>query len=514
MKNNRRSLTKLDIALLGSGLAVTSVLSIGNMTRWSIWFDEAFSAMIVRHNFIDIARYTANDVHPPLYYWLLKLWTMVWGHSPLALRSLSLVLLLVAMTVVFVFVRRVFGRLAATVSLLLISIAPMLIRYSEEARMYTMTLAIVVAATSVLYEATRRPTRRKWLLYGILVGVGTITHYMTLIMWASHWLWRWYEVRQVSLRGQLKAFFSPEWRRALLVTLGVVALWLPLLLWQVINIQGGGFWIGPVSVDTLSNYLTNLYLYYDHHQVFSWLAVVLLALIALTGALAPVAYRQLASEEQRGYRLIISMAFLPPVILMLGSLPPLRPAFVDRYILAAILFWSVWVGITYAILLRKSGRQQKLVAGMLAATMVMSVMGIEHVYAIGNYNKDNNSPHTVRTIMELVDRETMGVEPVVAESSWLFFEVAYYETAKNPTFFRSEDSTKIGAYAMLRDDAKRKIVNTELFTKDYDKLWLVVRKDSIPTMSASFNGWRITRILQTNTKSSELRAVEMRRSGV
>lgn len=210
MKNNRRSLTKLDIALLGSGLAVTSVLSIGNMTRWSVWFDEAFSAMIVRHSFIDIARYTANDVHPPLYYWLLKLWTMVWGHSPLALRSLSLVLLLVAMTVVFVFVRRVFGRLAAVVSLLLISIAPMLIRYSEEARMYTMTLAIVVAATSVLYEATRRPTRRKWLLYGILVGVGTVTHYMTLIMWASHWLWRWYEVRQVSLRGQLKAFFRPS----------------------------------------------------------------------------------------------------------------------------------------------------------------------------------------------------------------------------------------------------------------------------------------------------------------
>ena len=59
--------------------------------------------------------------------------------------------------------------------------------------------------------------------------------------------------------------------------------------------------------------------------------------------------------------------------------------------------------------------------------------------------------------MELVSQESKSGEPIVAETSWTFYEVAYYETSRNPAFFRSEDNIDNGAYQMLRDNTKQKL---------------------------------------------------------
>ncbi|HRC27944.1 MAG TPA: glycosyltransferase family 39 protein [Candidatus Saccharimonas sp.] len=513
-KTNNLSLTRFDRLVLILGLAVASLISLGNMSQWSVWFDEAFSAMIIHHNFFDIARYTAYDVHPPLYYWTLKLWTMLWGDGPIGLRSLSLVWLLLAICVLYVFVRNYFGRLAAALSVLLLATSPMLVRYSEEARMYTMTVFIIVLATYVLLEAMKKPTKRKWVVYGVLVGVGMLTHYMTIAVWATHWLWRAYEVRRTSLRASVSAFFSPDWRRSLYATLIVMSWWLPFLVWQLVNIQGGGFWIGPVSMDTLPNYISNLYSYYDHNQVYNWLMVTIVVTVAMLVYLSTRAYRQLNAERKQAYRLVAGIALLPPIILLIGSLPPLRPSFVDRYVLVAVAFWSVWSAITYAVCLKKRSIRQWPVVAALVLVLCLHVIGISYVYAIGNYNKDNDSAHTVKPLMELIAHESKGSQPIVAETSWIFFEVAYLETDQHPAFFRSEDSTQVGAYEMLRDDSKRKIIDMDAFGTRYGKTWFVVRSDSVAGLVAKLPNWRVERVLKLTSMKSQLRAVELRYAGV
>jgi len=129
-------LTKKDILALLVALAVYATLTLGNITRWSIWFDEAFTAYLLRHDFVGMTHYTALDVHPPLYYWLVKIWSMLFGTTELSLRSFSMVGMMAAMIVAFMFVRREFGRLAAWLGAGFMAISPLLIRYGEEARMY------------------------------------------------------------------------------------------------------------------------------------------------------------------------------------------------------------------------------------------------------------------------------------------------------------------------------------------------------------------------------------------
>lgn len=63
---------RVDWLVLLVGLGVFAWIALANISAASIWFDEAFSAYITQFSFLDIARYTATDVHPPLYYWALK----------------------------------------------------------------------------------------------------------------------------------------------------------------------------------------------------------------------------------------------------------------------------------------------------------------------------------------------------------------------------------------------------------------------------------------------------------
>src|SRR5574344_785036 len=87
-----RKILKLSIGswlLLLVGLTIFSILCLMTITKSSIWFDEAFGAYLIKFNFLDIARYTSFDVHPPLFYWCLKSWGMIFGYSEIGLRSMS-----------------------------------------------------------------------------------------------------------------------------------------------------------------------------------------------------------------------------------------------------------------------------------------------------------------------------------------------------------------------------------------------------------------------------------------
>lgn len=59
----------------------------------SFWLDEATSGIVIRNlNFSQIiSEFSPGDFHPPLYYFALKLWYLMFGSSEIALRSLSVI---------------------------------------------------------------------------------------------------------------------------------------------------------------------------------------------------------------------------------------------------------------------------------------------------------------------------------------------------------------------------------------------------------------------------------------
>ena len=64
---------KLEIFSLLAIVAGFLAIVLPTLAAASIWFDEAFSAYIIRYDFAKIWHFTSVDVHPPLYYFALKI---------------------------------------------------------------------------------------------------------------------------------------------------------------------------------------------------------------------------------------------------------------------------------------------------------------------------------------------------------------------------------------------------------------------------------------------------------
>jgi len=463
---------KVDIAVLCLGLAIFLTITLINAPRASIWFDEAFSAYIAQFSFWDIAQYTASDVHPPFYYWMLKIWSSLFGTTELAYRSLSILFGSGAIVAAFALAKKMFGRRVAWLSLLFMSVSPMLIRYSDEARMYTLVACIVMTATYVMLRAQETGSKKLWATYGVLVSIGMWTHYFTALAWVAHWVWRAVNVwrQKMTFHTFRKAFFTKEWTLTYALAVGVFLPWLPFMAFQLGVVQGGGFWIGPVGVDTPSNYFTNFFYYLEHGQVQSWYALALLVVVITTIIAIPKAYGALRKKERSSFTLIASLAWVPPVLLFLASMPPLQSSFVDRYLIPSVVALSVFL----AVVLVAGTRTWQPFWRTLPVVLIVGMMitGITNVYTYGNYNKNSNTHILTRQAVQLVQQHSPEGMPIIANSPWIFYEAAPYSTPEHPIYFIDANTQyNYGSLDMLKKNDLHKIKDITEFARKHPVVW-------------------------------------------
>lgn len=179
-------------------LGLAAFLRVNNLARQSLWADEGNSVALAGRSFGEIAQAAALDIHPPLYYWLLSLWTRVFGTSEVAVRSLSVVLGVATVWLVFLLGRRLFGRVAGLVAAFLLAISPLHVYYSQEARMYAllafwaalMMLGFVRLIQDEMADMKNLPRELPLLgttagfVYAIAAIGGLYTHYLFPIMLA------------------------------------------------------------------------------------------------------------------------------------------------------------------------------------------------------------------------------------------------------------------------------------------------------------------------------------------
>ncbi len=149
MKASRRD-TGLLLLLLLLVLGMAAAARFYQLGGQSLWADEGNSAAMAVRSLGAIARDAANDIHPPLYYWLLHLWTGIFGYTEMALRSLSAVLGVLLVLAIAELGRRIHSSVSGLLAGLIAAIAPFQIYYSQEARMYIL-LALEAAVAMLLF---------------------------------------------------------------------------------------------------------------------------------------------------------------------------------------------------------------------------------------------------------------------------------------------------------------------------------------------------------------------------
>lgn len=192
---SRRSLPRW--LILAAILLLAAGLRFYCLACQSLWSDEGNSVALARAGFAEIARRTAFDIHPPLYYWLLKLWTALFGTGEAGVRSLSAALGAALVLASAGLGARRFGRRVGLLVALLSAVSPLQVYYAQETRMYTLLALLGAAAVWAGLEvmAGARPGRAADLIYVAAATAGLYTHYAfpvvlaAINLAAAAWLW-------------------------------------------------------------------------------------------------------------------------------------------------------------------------------------------------------------------------------------------------------------------------------------------------------------------------------------
>ena len=197
----------------------------------SLWADEGNSAAMVLRDFSSIALHAAADIHPPLYYWLLKLWAALAGTSEWGLRALSAFIGLLLVAVVYSLGKEFGGEKVALVGMALAAFHPFQVYYAQEARMYM----LVAFLGALSFWSAMRWWRKENLLAGAIfvlsTGMGLYAHYSFPVILAVEnlafpiFLAASYFRKRIGVKGYVARWFLLQ-----AIALAIYAPWVPIAL--------------------------------------------------------------------------------------------------------------------------------------------------------------------------------------------------------------------------------------------------------------------------------------------
>jgi hypothetical protein len=219
-------------------LAVVA-LAIGLFTRFvtrsSLWLDEALSVNIAQLPLGEMTEALKHDGHPPLYYALLHGWIDVFGSGDVAVRGLSGLFGIATLPLVWILGRRKGGTVLAWVAVAVVAVSPFAVRYSNETRMYSLVILLVVIGWLLIDDIVDR----KKSTVGRFIGLAFVG---AALLYSHYWsIWLLGAVGITSLwkiwRASDKSTRRPWTGIAIATVIAGVAFipWLPTMLYQSAN---------------------------------------------------------------------------------------------------------------------------------------------------------------------------------------------------------------------------------------------------------------------------------------
>jgi hypothetical protein len=149
--------------------------------------DEAFGYFFSLRAYDDITAATLSlrEPHPVGSYFLQHIWLGWAGHSEFALRFVSVWFGVLAVALLYRLARRLELSTTASVAALLLAVSPYAIWHSQDARMYSILLALTLASTWLMVEALQRGRWPVWFLYVAVSWLALHTHYFAIFVLAA-----------------------------------------------------------------------------------------------------------------------------------------------------------------------------------------------------------------------------------------------------------------------------------------------------------------------------------------
>ncbi len=304
--------------------------------------------------------------HTPLYFLALRVWSGIVGHSTAALRALSVLCSVVGIGVFYLLGRSLFptdrplGDAAGWGSMTLASLSPLLLRYAQETRSYSLWMIGLGLSTWALLRAWRSPSQWNWCIYGLTLLLAFYTHLLTLFVIVSHGI-------ALIIHGCLNRWQQTPFKAWILTTLAsglFMSPWLALIVYRQGIIRARMRWL------TTSQPLDSIVRAWGRGFSSTWLEIpiqlqsvwYLVALAALIGIAIATVYLWRHSQPN-SIITILSFALIPTLtILAMDLLSGGHRSTINRYFIPAYVGLLTLSGSALGCMLAGRVGQQRLSA--------------------------------------------------------------------------------------------------------------------------------------------------------
>lgn len=422
-------------------LLLAAALRFYRLDAQSFWNDEGNSARLSERPVALIIEGTASDIHPPLYYLILRGWRDLVGETEFGLRSFSAFIGVGLVAVTIALGQAMWGRQAggAWLAGLFVTINPALVYYSQETRMYEFMAFLATLATLILWRwvssfqfrvLSFRFQISGWVAYAFVIAAGLYTHYFFPAVILGHgFIVAAFVFNRQSKIVNRKLFY---WLLALLIAGSLYLPWLPIFLRQA---SGRDTTTTPV-LHFLRDSTQWLLLGGFTSPSLAREALVVTIGLLLTGFVLAISrvtsqanfsthHAPRTTSLSTQHFVLITFFAIPITLMLIGGLTK-EPFY--KFMLMAIPPLALLLGGAVQVLWQK--RATKVVGGLAAAFLTLSMlyatreMALNPAYTRANY----------RAIAHRIAQENHPNAGIIlnAANQWEVF--TYYHRAGAPTY--------------------------------------------------------------------------------
>lgn len=330
---------KYNIIFLWGIIAAFFFVYLSLCFNHNIWTDEGYTIDLLRNckTIKDVWLFTAQDVHPPLYYMILLPFSNIFGINLLLLKIISIVPMIIIMIIGATYIKKEFGFRTALLFILFVGVIPCTMEYAVQVRMYSWAMLFVTVCGLSAYNAFKTNKNSSFVLMACAGTACAYTHYFSFIsvIWIYGFLFL------------LFIFKKPKalWKW-LFMALGSVIMFLPWLpyMYQQVSGVSGAYWIPEITKDVIESYFSWLF---ETDLPYSPLLLQGLCIISFF-FISITIYKYKSEKEERNKKIFgILCLFVLVLTVVVGVVlsNAIRPIFIIRYVIPCIGLLSLFLAI-------------------------------------------------------------------------------------------------------------------------------------------------------------------------
>lgn len=482
MENIKKNIGKF-LCILSIILCIYMIFS--DLTHVIFEIDEYFTFALIKFPINDIITITSNDVHPPLYYLILKFIIKTLNLTNLPynliyiLKITSIIPYILILIVSLTKIKNEYNWLTAGLfAFTLITLSEFYINYVS-IRMYSWAMFFLVMSFIYLKDALITSDKKSWILFTLFTILGAYTHYFAAL--SSFLIYLGLLIHIISNKNKIN---FKNWILSVIISIISYVPWIPSLITQLHSVHES-YWIPQIDFNYFINCISSIAINNSDFTINSQINMPLLIITILTLIILIIlAINEYKTKKNSENYYILIGIFLFIITLLFGILLSItfKPIIRVRYLVPPIAVF--WLSVSIMI-----GRldNKKLLTLTLSLILILSIFCFAET--IDNSFELNKNAITEQNILNDIKNDNNSL--TITTSSGFFQFGTYLNDTKV--------YTNVNGFYGIKNNKINKLFDYNLVSKN--KFKDIIHENSNKTIYLIEPSWNKIDIGSDNTRN-------------